>query len=104
MTQPDKAALADNFHPCKSLPDCMMPDGGECCAGYVALYDAYWHLRRSAEGMREATIEECAKRADKWFDSLDWEGMQHEGNRSIAYEVLMDAIRALAAPYAKDRP
>lgn len=25
----------------------MMPDGGECCPGYVALYDAYWHLLRA---------------------------------------------------------
>lgn len=23
-----------------------MPDGGECCPGYIALYDAYWHLVR----------------------------------------------------------
>lgn len=25
-----------------------MPDGGECCPGYITLYDAYWHLVRGA--------------------------------------------------------
>jgi hypothetical protein len=34
----------DDFHPGKCLPDCMMLDGGDCCPGYVRLYDAYWNL------------------------------------------------------------
>src|SRR5882757_8959082 len=44
----DRFGGEDQFHPGKCLPDCMMPDGGECCPGYVALYDAYWHLVRAA--------------------------------------------------------
>jgi hypothetical protein len=33
------------FHPDSNLPDCMMPDGGECCAGHAALCDD-WHKQR----------------------------------------------------------
>ena len=40
--------MTDQFHSGKCLPDCMMPDGGECCRGYVALYDAYWNLVRAS--------------------------------------------------------
>lgn len=30
------------FHPDKNLPGCMMPDGGDCCAGHAAVV-ADWH-------------------------------------------------------------
>jgi hypothetical protein len=48
MTDVPSSPDIEDFHPGKNLPDCMMPDGGECCKGYVALYDAYWHLLRRA--------------------------------------------------------
>jgi hypothetical protein len=37
--------MKDDFHPGKCLPDCMMPDGGECCKGYVALLSEVRMLR-----------------------------------------------------------
>lgn len=30
------------FHPDSNLPGCMMPDGGECCAGHTAVVED-WH-------------------------------------------------------------
>lgn len=35
------------FHPLQNLPGCMMPDGGDCCAGYTALADDWHKLRNS---------------------------------------------------------
>jgi len=35
------AQAAPAPHPDSILPDCMMPDGGECCAGYRALHKAW---------------------------------------------------------------
>lgn len=35
------------FQPLKNLPGCMLPDGGECCAGYIALADD-WHKQHEA--------------------------------------------------------
>ena len=34
------------FHPDQNLPGCMMPDGGECCAGHTAVV-ADWHKQRT---------------------------------------------------------
>jgi hypothetical protein len=34
------------FHPLNNLPGCMMPDGGECCAGYSALVSDWDRLSR----------------------------------------------------------
>lgn len=34
-----------SFHPDKNLPDCMMPDGGECCAGHLAVVED-WRRQR----------------------------------------------------------
>lgn len=53
--------MTDQFHPGKCLPDCMMPDSGECCPGYVALYDAYWHLIRGAPAQRAPSREVMAE-------------------------------------------
>lgn len=39
--------MSEQFHPLKNLPGCMMPDGGECCAGYTALA-ADWHKQHEA--------------------------------------------------------
>ena len=59
----------DQFHPGKCLPDCMMPDGGECCPGYVALYDAYWHLVRVASSASPAMGRDLFIRAvDEMID------------------------------------
>lgn len=34
-----------SFDPDKNLPGCMMPDGGECCESYAALYADWKRLR-----------------------------------------------------------
>jgi hypothetical protein len=36
-----------SFDPDKNLPGCMMPDGGECCEAYAALYADWKRLRAS---------------------------------------------------------
>lgn len=39
-----------DFHPDRSLPDCMMPDGGECCRGYYELVVDWRRLKTAAKG------------------------------------------------------
>lgn len=34
-----------SFHPDSNLPGCMMPDGGDCCAGHAAVVED-WHKQR----------------------------------------------------------
>jgi len=50
------------------LPDCMMPDGGQCCAGYhkqrqriEALETALWKMCREAEIARAVLAPEQDK-------------------------------------------
>jgi hypothetical protein len=47
----------DDFHPGQCLPDCMMPDGAECCPGYVKLYDAYWRLLKGRPAQPVASTD-----------------------------------------------
>src|SRR4051812_5422254 len=49
-------AMSDNFHPLKNLPSCMMPDGGECCAGYAAVVDDWHKQRREIERLRKVCL------------------------------------------------
>lgn len=51
--QPDIEA----FHPDRNLPGCMMPDGGECCAGHAAVV-ADWHRQRRRIAVLEMIILE----------------------------------------------
>jgi hypothetical protein len=56
------------FHPDQNLPDCMMPDGGECCSGHAAVCED-WHKQRATITQLIAEIETqhdsmlCAVRA-----------------------------------------
>ncbi|RPJ20098.1 MAG: hypothetical protein EHM33_29150 [Chloroflexi bacterium] len=34
------------FHPDRTLPECMMPDGGDCCEGYQALLAEWRRITR----------------------------------------------------------
>jgi hypothetical protein len=47
------------FHPDKNLPDCMMPDGGECCKGHAAVCED-WHKQRREIGRLRKALEEIA--------------------------------------------
>jgi hypothetical protein len=52
MEQLASARKAAIFHPDQNMPGCMMPDGGECCAGHAALAEDWHKQRREIEGMR----------------------------------------------------
>lgn len=42
------------FHPDSNLPDCMMLDGGECCAGHAAVCkDWHWQVAELARRTTE---------------------------------------------------
>jgi ssDNA-binding Zn-finger/Zn-ribbon topoisomerase 1 len=42
----------EDFHPDKNLPGCMMPDGGDCCAGHAAVVEDWHKQRREIERLR----------------------------------------------------
>jgi hypothetical protein len=44
------------FHPDSNLPGCMMPDGGECCAGYQALLADWRRLRTQAAEVQDTYL------------------------------------------------
>lgn len=59
--RPSSALSAD---PDSHLPDCMMPDGGECCAGYATICEDWHKQRRRIEKLERALhdlYEFCAK-------------------------------------------
>ena len=53
-----------SFHPDSNLPDCMMPDGGDCCAGHAAVCED-WHKQRQ----RIEALEAALRRIDAIIDS-----------------------------------
>jgi hypothetical protein len=53
------------FHPDQNLPDCMMPDGGDCCAGHSAVCEDWYRQRR-----RIAALEETVAFFTAFFDYL----------------------------------
>jgi hypothetical protein len=56
MTQKLQPVTSESFHPDRNLPSCMMPDGGECCAGHAAVV-ADWHkLRKALERISNLTF------------------------------------------------
>ena len=55
-----------SFHPDQHLPGCMMPDGGECCAGYSALCVA-WHMQRVRIEALEEQYAESRQELMKWI-------------------------------------
>lgn len=42
---PSDGVAQTPFHPDSNMPDCMMPDGGECCTAYADLH-CDWHQQR----------------------------------------------------------
>jgi hypothetical protein len=43
-----------SFHPDSNLPDCMMPDGGDCCAGHATVCEDWHKQRRRIEALEAA--------------------------------------------------
>ncbi len=64
------------FHPDQNLPGCMLPDGGECCAGHLAVCSD-WHkqrleidrLRKAIADIKQATLD------GKVCDDVAWFGL-----------------------------
>lgn len=50
--------MRKRFHPDANLPGCMMPDGGECCAGYQALVDDWRRAVAILKQIDEASFVE----------------------------------------------
>lgn len=50
------------FHPDHNLPGCMMPDGGECCAGHAAVCED-WHKKHSAARLMRKALEDIRDNA-----------------------------------------
>jgi hypothetical protein len=61
-----------SFHPDSHLPHCMMPDGGECCAGYAAICED-WHKQHDRIEKLEKALHDlyefCAKQNEIRLDS-----------------------------------
>lgn len=49
-----------SFHPDQNLPGCMMPDGGDCCAGHAAVCND-WHRQRQEIKWLRATLTHMAE-------------------------------------------
>jgi len=78
-----------DFHPDRSLPDCMMPDGGECCRGHYDLVVDWRRLKTASKGwisvrdelpaMNDTVV--CTDGRRRWLDmrmpgleNLIWQG------------------------------
>jgi hypothetical protein len=61
--------MSDEFHPDKNLPGCMMPDGGECCAGHTAVVEDWHKQRREIERLREENNKLRAKATKRYLFS-----------------------------------
>ncbi len=53
------------FHPDNNLPGCMMPDGGDCCAGHAAVCEDWHKQSRVIDLMRAALVD-----AAQFIDSV----------------------------------
>ena len=60
------------FHPDSNLPGCMMPDGGDCCAGYQALLADWRRLRDVAA----KPLGPCTQAELDAFEGLDSKSKQ----------------------------
>jgi hypothetical protein len=72
------------FHPDSNLPECMMPDGGNCCAGYQALL-AEWRGSKVDATMAKQ-LERSIRRNSRLMIALE----------QIANKTKMDAVAAVA--------
>ena len=83
--------MSTSFHPDKNLPGCMMPDGGEACAGYVALVDD-WHKLRNSHAELVRALEEI-----RGGSFLDAAGITISGDWKKFTERLQEIARAARA-------
>jgi hypothetical protein len=58
------------FHPDNNLPDCMLPDGGDCCAGHAAVVDD-WHRLRAIAIERMDLFRQAATKVEALEAALD---------------------------------
>jgi hypothetical protein len=101
-----------SFHPANHLPGCMMPDGGDCCAGHAAVVDDWHRQRREIERLRhpaQATLWPDIKQLhDAIAECIGREGLTYSGIRRAAKRVqelyaATIAARPAAAPVDQER-
>lgn len=66
--------MSEAFHPDRNLPDCMMPDGGECCTGHAAVCED-WHKQRATISSLTAENERLRKLVRSAYNEGFSEGM-----------------------------
>lgn len=71
------------FHPDQNLPDCMIPDGGDCCAGHAAVCED-WHNQRAHIDALKAALQQIANK--KKLDAVAAVSMQAIARAAIAEE------------------
>ena len=68
-----------SFHPDSHLPDCMMPDGGECCAGYATICED-WHKQRRRIEKLERALHDLFFINLEYRDAGEWKYLAHPGS------------------------
>ena len=98
-----------SFHPNSHLPGCMMPDGGDCCTGYAAVYED-WHKKRRRIEALEAALRACVQyhvkaaadnraiAAVNQDNPLGEDSLTAAIDHDIAAEDIGDIVRAALAP------
>jgi hypothetical protein len=96
-----------SFHPANHLPGCMMPDGGDCCAGHAAVVDDWHRQRREIERLRHPA--QAAPEPGEILQILEDEVYCDKFDGSYDYGDAVPRILALfatqppAAPVDQDR-
>jgi hypothetical protein len=80
------------FHPDQNLPDCMMPDGGDCCAGHAAIVED-WHRQATRIEALEAALRQRDEETKRFENGVNWPMEAHRANR--LYATAVDRIEAL---------
>lgn len=65
--------MTEAFHPARNLPGCMMPDGGECCAGHVAVVED-WHKQRAENAALKSRVQELTKALEAFLANHETAG------------------------------
>lgn len=85
------------FHPDRNLPDCMLPDGGDCCKGHAAVCEDWHKQRRTIEEIVKALndIAPAIEALAGPYQPLDMEGVVVGVSRQAIDEVV-NTINTLA--------
>lgn len=73
------------------LPDCMMPDGGECCKGYIELNEAAQVIKATNERLREA----LQALVDNVLDYEKVNNLSPNPGRQYCWDTVANAVKVL---------